>query len=230
MLKKIASRKVKVIFMKILKLFATFLLFSYIGLSASTCTLNPAKALLTDIQRAEIESIISEKINEEAEDTADWIVVDKDIDAASVRRLNNYIDKLPKEISELIEREDLKLYLTGTEEIFDRIAEGDEIVAGYYDLDRNVIYIRKYYEDISTLHEIGHFVNAYTNNSDFTKIAEVEGHRKLLEKIECSEEDIEYLLGNKSEYFASCFQYFFQEPNRMKKYQPKTYEYFSVFS
>ena len=66
--------------MKIFKLVATFLLFSYIGSVASTGIFNPAKALLTDIQRAEIESIISEKINEEAEDTADWIVVDKDID------------------------------------------------------------------------------------------------------------------------------------------------------
>lgn len=185
---------------------------------------------MTEVQRANIESIISEKINEEAEDTADWIIVDKDIDAASVRRLNNNIEKLPKEIIELIEKEDLKLYLTGNEEIFDKITEEDKIVTGYYNWAENAIYIRKYYEDFSTLHEIGHFADAYTNNSNFTKIGEVEGHRRLLKKIGYCEEDTQYLVGNETEYFASCFQYFFQEPNLMKKYQPKTYKYFSVFS
>lgn len=216
--------------MKIFKLFATFLLFAYIGSVASTGIFNPTKALLTDVQRAEIESRFLEITDEEVEYTADWIIVDEDIDAASIRRLNNNIEKLPKEVIEFIERKDLKLYLTGTEEIFDKITEEDKIVTGYYNWAENAIYIRKYYEDFSTLHEIGHFADAYTNNSNFTKIREVEGHRRLLKKIGYGEEDIQYLLGDETEYFASCFQFFFQEPNLMKKFQPKTYEYFSVFS
>lgn len=216
--------------MKIFKLVATFLLFSYIGSVASTGFFNPAKTLLTEVQRAKIESKISEITNEEVEDTADWIIVDKDIDAASVRRLNNNIEKLPKEIIELIEREDLKLYLTENEEIFDKIAEEDEYVTGFYSWFENAIYIRRYYENYSTLHEIGHFVDTYISDESFYNIGEVKEHKKLLRKIRYGDMSIEYLVGNETEYFASCFQFFFQEPNLMKKYQPKTYKYFSVFS
>ena len=215
--------------MKIIKLLSTFSLFAYIGLITATGTINPAEALFTDTQRAKIESTISEITEEEAEDTADFVVVDKDVDAASVKRLNKSIEKLPEEIIELIEKEGLKVILTGNEKIFERVANKDENITGFYYEEENVIYIRRYYENISTLHEIGHFVEAHSKNNDFSQISEREGHKKLLEKIGYGENNIEYLLSDNSEYFASCFHFFYEEPKLMKKFQPKTFDYFLVF-
>lgn len=138
-------------------------------------------------------------------------------------RVWNAYDKLPENIKDMLEEEKYEIY------VVDELSSDME---GYITLGRTYFGFRviqisniDLYVERTTLHEVGHVIDdelavKYISNSDEFKDIYLD------EKDDFQvSNNHEYFTSSELEYFASAFAEYMINPDRLKTFTPRTYEF-----
>ena len=160
--------------------------------------------------------------------------------------LKNEYDKIPKKAKNIYENKNLEIRVYGYNYYsnYAGVFDGKVSIESYKQSWLKSFYRRRginkfksvkslsiNYAKVALIHELGHAYD-YNNgwiskNSDFVKIYKSEKTKfKKTSYYKNNMAKIKANISNSQEFFASTFSSFVRNPNDLKKYCPKTYNYF----
>lgn len=168
----------------------------------------------------------SEVVRTEYKNNLINISTEGNIKSRHIKKLLKVIETIPSHILECFNEHGFQVVLTDVniaERYYHDTSLGD--IAGLFVENESTIYIssKRNYINHSTIHEFGHFfdyINDWSSLSkDFTNIyIEEKDNLKIISH------DNHYK-SNSSEFFATSFQQYLNNPEKLKNEVPKTYNY-----
>ena len=152
---------------------------------------------------------------------------DGEVSDSYISLANNYFEKIPENLRNILINEDWNIYITDKNLAKEFFAGSHKKVAGVTIYDKKTIYIEARSSTIRTslIHEVGHALDStksfISNKNSFNTIYKNE--RDAF--VEVGNEESNYGISSRSEYFAETFNQFVLYPEQQKINTPKTYEY-----